>query len=273
MSQAVSAQAAPMIQCAGLWARTRAIIPDLIIVTLLQALINTTFGSEQIRNGVIDPSTSGGFSTYTTTSAVNGSWLWLAAIAYFSLLDGAFGMTVGKAIVGLRVADRQGRPPGWRAVLTRNGLRVIDWIPAFYLLGALVARFSAHRQRIGDPLAGTLVVPTWAAVGPGLTAEQRRQGQGFMLGVVGVFLAACAAFSYFGRPPIVLGNLARAGQFPGGLVASYQQGPAQWRGGSVTFPVTYTLISTGKTCTATITLDWHGFVESWQMSRAESRCS
>src|SRR5947208_1145253 len=226
-SGAVSWKAPPsVVETATLWARTRAIIVDLVVVSVIQAVINGVFGSERITNAIIDPSTTGGYSSYTSTTSVDGFWLWAAAIAYFSLLEGLFGDTLGKAVVGINVTDLMGRPAGWRAVLIRNTLRVIDSFPGFYLVGALVARFSPRRQRIGDHVAGTLVVPARAVVGPGLSAQSRRRRVAVLLAIMIAFAASCFAFAYYGRPPIVLDNIAPVGQFPVGPVANYQSGPA-----------------------------------------------
>lgn len=263
---------APGVETASLWTRTLAIVVDLFVVTVIQAVVNGVFGSEHITNGVLNPSTSGGYSTYTSSATVDGAWLWVVAIAYFALLEGLFGDTLGKAALAIKVTDLHGQPAGWRAVLIRNVLRVIDYQPGFYLVGALVARFSPRRQRIGDHLAGTLVVPARAVVGPGLSAKQRRQRVALLLGVIVLFAASCFAFEYLGRPPIALDEAARLGRFPGGPVASYYHGTAEWTGGSVSYPVTYTLAGSGKRCTGRITLDWHGFPEGWQMSTAESSC-
>jgi uncharacterized RDD family membrane protein YckC len=262
---------APGVDTASLWARTRAILVDVIIVSVIQAVINGVFGSEHITNAVIAPSATGGYSSYTSSTTVDGFWLWVAAITYFVLLEGLFSETVGKAIVGIKVTDLSGHRAGWPAIVIRNVLRVIDSLPGFYLVGALVARFSARRQRIGDRLAGTLVVPARAVVGPQLSVEQRRRRVAVLFGVLVLFVASCFAFAYWGRPPIALGDAARRGEFPGGRVASYYSGPAQWIGGSVSYPVTYTLAS-GKRCTGQVTLDWNGFTGGWQMTSAESTC-
>jgi len=260
------------MELATLWERTRAIILDLIIISILQTIINLTFGSERITNAVVDPSTSGGFSSFSSTTEVDGIWLWLAAMLYFSLQEGLFGATLGKAVVAIRVTDMNGRRPGWRPILIRNLFRVIDSFPGIYLVGAIAFRFSPRSQRIGDRWAGTLVVPARAVAAPWLTPEQRRDRQRLVGGIVAVLLVVCLAFSYFGRPPIVLGNLARTGQFPAGRVSSYQHGPAQWNGGSIMYPVTYTLASSGKRCAGTITLDWHGFLPGWELSAMQSNC-
>lgn len=263
---------AAALETASLWARTRAIVADIIIVSILQAIINAVFGSDYITNGVLDPSVTGGYSSYTSTTTVDGLWLWGAAIAYFALLEGLFGQTVGKVVVGIRVTDLAGGRIGWRPALIRNIFRVVDSFPGFYLVGALVARFSSRRQRLGDQVAGTIVVPSRVATGAPLTEEQRRRRIGLVLGVLAFFIAGCAAFSYYGRPPIALGNAARLAQLSGGRVASFRHGPAQWHGGSVTYPVTYTLAASGKTCTGLVTLSWYGFLQSWQMDSERANC-
>ena len=272
MSVVSSKAPAAGIETASLWARTLAIVVDLFFVSVIQGVINGVFGSEHITNAILDPSTSGGYSSFTTSTTVDGVWLWVAAIAYFALLEGLFGDTVGKAVVGIRVTGLNGRPAGWRAVVIRNVLRLVDSFPGFYLVGALVARFSPRRQRIGDRLAGTLVVPTRAAVGPGLSAEQRRRRLAVLLGVMGLFVAGCAGFAYWGRPPIALGEAAQRGAFPGGRVTTFYHGAAEWAGGSVTYPVTYTLAGSGKGCAGRITLHWYGFLGGWQMSSGETNC-
>ena len=273
MSSAVSSKAPPSsIETASLWARTRAIIVDLFVVSVIQGVINGVFGSERITNAILDPSMTGGYSSYTSTTSVDAFWLWAAAIAYFSLLEGLFGDTLGKALVGIKVTDLTGRPAGWRAVLIRNIFRVIDSFPGFYLLGALVARFSARHQRIGDHVARTLVVPARVVVGPGLSAQARRRRVAVLLAVIVAFTASCFAFAYFGRPPIVVDNLAHSGQLPGGPVANYQHGPARWNDGSVTYLVVYTLAGSGTHCTGEITLVWRGFPTGWQENSGTSTC-
>jgi len=273
VSSAVSWKAPPSaVETATLWARTRAIIVDLIVVSVIQSVINGVFGSERITNAIIDPSATGGYSSYTSTTSVDAFWLWGAAIAYFSLLEGLFGDTLGKALVGIKVTDLMGRPAGWRAVLIRNVLRIVDSFPGFYLVGALVARFSPRRQRIGDHIAGTLVVPARVVVGPGLGAPSRRRRVAVLLAIMIAFTASCFAFAYYGRPPIVLDNIAHEGQFPGGPLANYQHGPARWSGGSVTYPVMYTLAGSGRQCSGEITLIWHGLLSGWQEDSGMSTC-
>ena len=60
---------------------------------------------------------------------------------YFILLEWLWnGQTIGKRAYRLRVIDEDGSPAQFTAVLIRNLLRVVDFLPAFYGLGVLVDR-------------------------------------------------------------------------------------------------------------------------------------
>jgi uncharacterized RDD family membrane protein YckC len=87
-------------------------------------------------------------------------WLLITALSlsYFFVLESVRGQTIGKRRMGLRVRTVAGGHPGPNAISARTVLRLIDVLPALYLLGALVARLSgSRRRRIGDWLAGTVV--------------------------------------------------------------------------------------------------------------------
>lgn len=77
---------------------------------------------------------------------------------YHLVLETATGRTVGKAVAGIAVRAEEGGPASGRAVLVRTVLRVVDWLPVGYLLGALSILASDERQRVGDRVAGTVVV-------------------------------------------------------------------------------------------------------------------
>jgi len=68
------------------------------------------------------------------------------------------GRTPGKALNGLRVVRVEGHPVGFVTSLIRNVIRPIDFLPTAYLLGATVILATRRNQRIGDLVAGTLVV-------------------------------------------------------------------------------------------------------------------
>ena len=59
-------------------------------------------------------------------------------LAYFVLLEGLLGATLGKLVMGLRVVKLDGSPYSWPAALIRNVLRFVDGLPVFYLVGLIL---------------------------------------------------------------------------------------------------------------------------------------
>jgi len=83
----------------------------------------------------------------------------LIAWSYFIVLEWLWeGQTLGKRMFGLRVISADGSPAGFMAVLIRNLVRVVDFLPAFYGLGLLAIVATDRSQRLGDLAAGTFVV-------------------------------------------------------------------------------------------------------------------
>jgi uncharacterized RDD family membrane protein YckC len=81
------------------------------------------------------------------------------AWSYFILLEWlGNGQTIGKRMFGLRVIADDGAPAGFTAVLVRNLVRVVDFLPGFYGVGLLAIVVSSRSQRLGDLAAGTFVV-------------------------------------------------------------------------------------------------------------------
>jgi uncharacterized RDD family membrane protein YckC len=68
------------------------------------------------------------------------------------------GRTIGKQAAGIRVVGRFGEPVRFLASAVRNIARVLDFLPVFYLVGAISIIATARDQRVGDLAAGTLVV-------------------------------------------------------------------------------------------------------------------
>jgi uncharacterized RDD family membrane protein YckC len=78
---------------------------------------------------------------------------------YFSLFEIFWhGQTPGKRAAGVRVIKDTGRPADVTAVLLRNFLRVIDFLPAMYATGLICMALNRHSRRLGDFVAGTVVV-------------------------------------------------------------------------------------------------------------------
>lgn len=88
-------------------------------------------------------------------------WLLPAAIVYFfyhPVLEIAMsGRTPGKRMTGVKLVTFKGLTPDAGAILIRNVFRLLDSLPAFYVLGIATVAFTRHQVRIGD-LAAKLVL-------------------------------------------------------------------------------------------------------------------
>jgi uncharacterized RDD family membrane protein YckC len=78
----------------------------------------------------------------------------------YKLLLEAFwnGQTVGKRVARIRVVRQNGLPVEFLQVLIRNLLRIVDYLPMYYMVGAITILASKRSQRLGDMVAGTVVV-------------------------------------------------------------------------------------------------------------------
>lgn len=107
--------------------------------------------------------------------------VWAAAITVlviFAIYWGYFvafetlwnGQTPGKRIMRLRVVREDGRPVRFFEVFTRNLLRIaLDFQPLpTYAIGVILIIFSARSKRVGDFVAGTVVVKERATEAPTL---------------------------------------------------------------------------------------------------------
>jgi uncharacterized RDD family membrane protein YckC len=78
---------------------------------------------------------------------------------YFVLCDMLMsGRSLGKKALGLRVVSSHGLPVGMGDSLLRNLLRGADFLPAGYVLGVLCMLADGRFRRLGDLVAGTLVI-------------------------------------------------------------------------------------------------------------------
>ena len=84
--------------------------------------------------------------------------LFAAQWVYFVAWEALRGTTPGKAALGLRVVTTEGRPIGFVEAALRNLLRAADALPIGYVVGVLAMAASGRFQRLGDLVAGTLVV-------------------------------------------------------------------------------------------------------------------
>lgn len=122
-----------------------------------------------------------GIGSRASATLYEGS-LWVLAIAtliIFTLSFGYFvifetlwsGQTPGKRWMRLRVIQSDGRPITFFTALTRNLIRGADMMPflivvPFYSVGIISVFSSSRSQRLGDFVAGTVVVKEGAAEAP-----------------------------------------------------------------------------------------------------------
>ena len=94
--------------------------------------------------------------------------LFLILSGYFAFFEWIWnGQTPGKRILKLRVIREDGRPVTFWEATVRNLLRTFDMMPApFYSIGLISVFISLSDQRVGDMVAGTVVVREREAEAP-----------------------------------------------------------------------------------------------------------
>jgi uncharacterized RDD family membrane protein YckC len=80
---------------------------------------------------------------------------WFYFVIFEMLWDGA---SPGKKLMSIRVMRDEGSKVAFTTSLLRNLLRAADWLPAFYLAGIVVMFANKKWKRLGDIVAGTVVV-------------------------------------------------------------------------------------------------------------------
>jgi len=139
---------------AGPGSRAAAYLADLLIMSILcQLLINLI-----VVLFALLFSATGEQTALWKTAIVS-----LAAFAiyngYFILLEWLWnGQTPGKRMVHIRVIKQGGYALRFFDTLSRNLLRVVDFLPLFYGVGLTSLLLTRDSQRVGDLVAGTLVV-------------------------------------------------------------------------------------------------------------------
>lgn len=245
--------------------RASAMMIDLALVSALQFGLSQVFGVYYaITDGTNGMVVNGDGFSFFSTGWASLPYLWLAVIivAYFTFFEATFGATPGKGLLRLRVVALDGGRPTFRAVVTRNLFRLVDALPALYIVGGAVAQSTRHEQRVGDIVANTTVVA--ASTVP----ANRRLPLKLLLVVVvlAALVAGAGAFQYYGRGPLVIQSWANvsatmslsapivcgplvASSAPGaslggayalqspGRIMQYAIGAPQWGNGVVTYPI------------------------------------
>ncbi len=91
--------------------------------------------------------------------AVAGLVLFAALWGYWTGFEVAWrGQSIGKRVMQIRVVKSDGSPVGVFESAVRNLLRIVDFLPMCYPVGMIAMLVDARHRRLGDLLAGTMLV-------------------------------------------------------------------------------------------------------------------
>jgi len=142
-------------QLAGLGSRTTAFIIDQLILAVINILLIilmlvVIIGEKNIL-GIASVSSVMFSAIIILLFIIN--WGYFVVLEFFS-----GGKTIGKRIVGIRVIQENGHSLTLLSSFIRNLFRIIDFLPVSYFLGIMMIFFHPKHKRLGDLVAGTIVV-------------------------------------------------------------------------------------------------------------------
>ena len=129
--------------------RIGAALLDLLLMGILFVVLGVLIGDSE--------SGDGGASVQLGSGA---TLLYFALVLlYYGITEAMTGQTLGKRLLGVRVARVDGSTPGTGAITARTLLRIVDALPFAYLVGLVaILATGRRRQRLGDLAGGTTVV-------------------------------------------------------------------------------------------------------------------
>ncbi|WP_226670246.1 RDD family protein [Metabacillus litoralis] len=143
-------------QPAGLGSRTAALLIDHLILTIINVLVLISLFllmyDMPFELFLM-------YEFYSYPIAITIIVLFVLNWGYFFALEFFYGgKTIGKKIIGIRVIQDNGHSITLLSSFIRNLLRIIDTLPANYLLGMIMIFFHSKHKRVGDLVAGTIVI-------------------------------------------------------------------------------------------------------------------
>lgn len=109
--------------------------------------------------GQVETTSTGTNAQLDGTLGTIGFAVWIGlGIAYHTLFEWRYGKTLGKYLVSIEAVEADGSSLSLRSSLVRNLLRIVDWLPLFYVVGIVAIAASDERERIGDRVGDTAVV-------------------------------------------------------------------------------------------------------------------
>lgn len=135
-------------QVAGLGTRAIAQVLDLLIVAAIMILV-------AIASGAV----AGLLNQQILADLILIIGLFVTVFGYFWASEAIWsGQTLGKKAFRLRAVGDRGEPLTWIQAGIRNIVRIVDFLPYGYGVGAVVMFANGKGKRLGDLAAGTIVV-------------------------------------------------------------------------------------------------------------------
>jgi len=141
------------VRYGGLWIRGAALVLDFLVFSAVFFPITRLVKGVWIMGAADHRWAYGSFVTDPLCVA-----FLVVIIAYFVLLEGLAGATVGKMLVGVRIVGTDGQRITMTQSVVRNVLRVVDGLPALNVVGIVLILVSPQKARFGDRVAKTRVI-------------------------------------------------------------------------------------------------------------------
>ena len=136
-------------EIAGVGSRAAAAFVDQFLVTVLAGGMMLLFAVTGIAASLLGP--------YLFAAAVLMTFgVWYGYFIFFEAFRN--GQTPGKRLLGIRVVGETGHALTRSGAVIRNLLRIADFLPPPYLGGAVLVVLHPRGRRLGDLVAGTVVV-------------------------------------------------------------------------------------------------------------------
>ncbi len=143
------------IETAGLAARFGAVLIDMTIQLVLITIMSL---AAMLFSTNILPMEGWAPWVLSVSIALYGLMVFLIAYAYFFFFEWLWnGQTPGKRMLRLRVMQTNGMPITYWHAFMRNVIRIGDFLPVMYGVGAAAALLDDNNRRMGDLIAGTIV--------------------------------------------------------------------------------------------------------------------
>lgn len=145
-------QIALELPLAGIGSRFLAIAFDTVIQFALYFIVGLTLF-------LLIPAGTMALNSWSLGPAIGIFLIFCIYWGYFAVFEVLWkGQTPGKRMAGIRVIKESGSPINAYEAIGRNLMRAIDILPSFYGVGVVCMILNKQNRRLGDFVAGTVVV-------------------------------------------------------------------------------------------------------------------